>query len=266
MLLPEELYDASLKERLNNTQEWLKKKGVPRGGPLKKIFSDDMYDKAELEWPSFCFGAINSWLLIVGPSPGNAEPAENKRAKEYEKLNFKLWLGAPHPIFKFEDKNRYFKRLSEFFIDNFFSALNLNATIGGAVTHHSNLLPRKSGNQPDLNRLSSEERDLAINRFTHVFRETQPRCIVTNTMPVFEFLRQNQNRFCVHEVTKPRKLDYTTPWGSPLPRYYQLWKSKNEYNILFACMPFPGRPGHQCLPEFAADLAKIAREELNADP
>lgn len=48
MLLPEELYAPSLKERWKNTWEWLKKNDK-QGGPLVD-FGDSAYDEAEQYW------------------------------------------------------------------------------------------------------------------------------------------------------------------------------------------------------------------------
>lgn len=249
MLLPKELYAPSLGERWDNTREWIEKKGVPQGGPLVKI-GDGLYAKAESDWPAFCFGSANGWLLIVGPSPGKSEPSGSVCDSEYEKLKYSLWVGAGHPGFTFRDGSNYFKHVTELLVDNFFGAFGFDACVGRALTHHSNLLPRKSEKQPDMSELCSES---SMKRVTYIFQEIRPRCIIALTQAVFKVLQE----LCEHQVAKSGELHF----GFYHPRW-ELWEVKNNDKIVFARTPnHPVRHGFWYLPEFATTLAKITRED-----
>lgn len=259
MLLPEELYAPSLRKRWNNTREWIRERCLPQGGPLVKI-ADGLFAEAESHWPPFCFGSANSWLLIVGPSPGKSEPKKSISASEYKKLKYSLWLGASHPGFTFRDGSNYFKHVTELFVDNFFRALNLDAHVGRALTHHANLLKEKAVPQPDRGQLSGAD---AMKGIKYIFQETHPHCIIANTQYVFEVLQSR--RFCEHQVTKSGELDFRTARRVYHPRW-ELWELKNKDKILYARTPNqPVRHGFWLLPEFATTLAKIAKEELNME-
>ncbi len=228
---------------------------MTEGGPLVKI-ADDLYDEAESHWPSFCFGSANSWLLIVGPSPGESEPRKSVLDSEYKKLSYKLWLGASHPGFTFRDGSNYFQHIGELLLDNFSKASNLDASLGRALTHHGNLLPQKSAKE-DRARLSDS---LAVKRITHIFRETRPQCVIALTEAVFEVL---QGLF--GNSVKSGKLVFHTQRRIYRPEW-ELREVENHGKILFARTPnHPVRHGFWLLPEFASALASIAKKELNSN-
>jgi len=233
---------------------------VPQGGPLEKI-GDGLYAEAESHWPSFCFGSANGWLLIVGPSPGKSEPEKSISTSEYKKLKPSLYVGASHPGFTFEDGSDYFKHVSELFVDNFFRALNLDAHIGRALTHHANLLAGKAVREPDRGLLFGAD---AMQRIKYIFQETHPHCVIAFTQAVFEVLQKLRESVRAN-VTKWRELNFHTARRVYRPRW-ELWELENKDKILCARTPnHPVRHGFWLLPEFATTLAKIAKEELNAN-
>jgi hypothetical protein len=262
MQLPEKLYAHSLKERWNNTREWIEKKGRSQGGALAEV-AGDSYLENEFFWPSACFGSANSWLLIVGFSPGVSPPAESHALSEWRKMKHHLFVAESHPGFTFQDRHGYFKGVSEL-VNSFFKAYDPNVLVPLAFAHHSNLLPTKSGSESDMSEPSGK---FALQRIAYIFQETRPKCIIALTEGVFKALQRLWEQQG-YPVIKHDELHLVTPWGVTFDRRWELRRSENNDKILFVrAHQHPVRPGFkECLKEFADKSASIAREKLDSDP
>ena len=257
---PESLFAPSLLDRWNNTRQWLKEQGK-KGGPINEVV-DDIARDAETSWPPWVgcepagSGAINAWLVTIGPSEGRSDP-EDKKTRWVDNLYF----GIKHKDFvPSSDTKGFFDTLvgQEGALPVFFKEFGLDTEEGLALTLMANILSKKehSGRQPHPDLLLP-----GVRRALSMIRQTRARCVLALTNDVFDCLRDalgfpdNKDtlvgRYKVtNNVLRPR---WTTGYTNDGLRVI-LAKTPNH--------PSKSPFWKQHISQFGIDLARVVRGQL----
>jgi hypothetical protein len=239
----------------------------------------------ESQWPPWKFkggkdsasGAINAWLVIIGPSPGNSPNPDPTQQGVYMRKRGHLVLGIPHPFFTtYCDSSGYHEHMwgpserqsdhrmhtcsQQGIVPVFFERLGLSdwqSAIG--MSFHTNLTTQRQGSE---SKISADDLDEGVPRAMSIIEETECKCVLTVSLRTFR--RIGRGLAASHVFVEGGKLsyrctqDYTTPW--------ELWKNRSDSGLLMLAKT-PQHPAksnfwHEAIPKFATDLGDIAHNKL----
>lgn len=128
-----------------------------------------------------CFGAINAWLVFVGPSPGGS-PAKAEVAARFSGDHVPV-LGRPHPHFNYPDTSGFWTRIQTWLFEAFRRGAGIEAAEDAlSLSLVTNLLEDQSADSDVLDTRLPE----GLPRFRAVLGAARPRLVVALKRSVFE--------------------------------------------------------------------------------
>jgi hypothetical protein len=264
MELPEEIFADDPTERWNNARKWLAKDGLHSG-----FVKDICGDKVELDWiphrngRPLGRGAVNAWLLIVGPNPGARRLRNPKQS--HLRAGPRLVLGVPHPFFVDDDPYGYWENVlgKNGIVALFFRSFGIDYETGLGLTFHCNLSPEPSGSPPPRSELVD-----GVPPVLDFLKRCRAKCVLAVTKDAYRVLQQRvpthfegslalkEGRFRYEGCLPPNKR-YSPRWS--------VWELNHSSRAIFARTPnHPSkRPlWEKCFPIFPRDLGQLALSEL----
>jgi hypothetical protein len=245
--LPTELFGQCPVGRIEKTREWIETYGK-KPGPCIDIWGDEIessWRDMKEEYGISASGAVNGWLLLVGPSKGSP-PARG----DVTPWGFQLCLGRAHPGFLRRDK-AFWARMRKL-VETFYGQFGLTLEKGLGLTHHANLSTMKSGTQPHKRYLEPGAPGIF-----EVRKRIRARCVIAYTGDVYDILeKEAQSRY-------GRQSKYGEfVWPGLKPRAWSVWTPGGEYAFMIARLGnHPSRPGD--VVRFSTDIASTAKEQLD---
>jgi hypothetical protein len=147
------------------------------------------------------FGAANSWLLMVGPSPGGSPPGAT--ASPFEDWTYPVDLGRPHRHFSYPDSAGFWKKIRLWS----FEALQRGASIGSdtQALSVSMMMNLREEALADSSVLAAHLWE-GTPRFWSAVEVTRPKLVVALTEDVFQAIllslpgRGRSGAFTKHKV------------------------------------------------------------------
>ena len=212
-------------------------------------------------WPDYWFGAVNAWLVFLGPSPGNSpDPKQGDVVWELPTI------GEPSVNFaEYHDTARFRERIrawtsAAYSLAEVFPQSDRRSALGSALL--ANVVPSRAGRAKDI---TDEQLRDRMGRVLDIFEEVvQPGLVVTLEKRVSRILRKEYMRRGSRVVGSgvtvvPAK---NQPFPSYKPHWYNLQTVRGH--VLIAESPqHPSHPNFFDMEEVESYLAAMVRMALD---
>jgi hypothetical protein len=239
------MYSEDPRERLRAGQNWA------RHNPLEAVPTEDglpaVLRPAASTLEHGTYGAVNAWLLLIGPSPGGSPPTDPlATAQAIERDSYPAVLGRAHPHFFWPDTAGFFTK-TRVWVTECFSRASVTSPEEEALSLAMivNLLDQPAADSRALRATLH----LGTSRLRAAVRVARPRLVVALTNDVLDAVLAAFPEFTVSplEVTKVRQYNPQSFWLTNGETHFAVARSPNH----------PSR--HHPVPETYDYLAHLVR-------